>query len=305
MPIVSIGMPLYNGEPFLASALSSILAQSYTDFELIVSDNASTDGSMDVVQAFAARDSRIRIRRSEKNLGAAANYNVLVELARGKYFKWAAHDDILAPDYLARCVEALDRNPDAVLAYPATVMIDERGTPTDEDPYDVGGLDDREPHVRFRRYMERAWPRCGCNAVFGLIRTDLLKQSRLIGAYASSDKILLGELALLGRFIQLPDPLFLRREHTGSSVRANPDIAARNLWFDTSAPGSTGFPRWKWLGEYAKGIVHVPVALLEKSRSLWELRRHVAREQDRFAAELKRPVKTFLVHTGLRKGRNA
>ncbi len=305
MPLVSIGMPLYNGEPYLASALESILAQTFTDFELIVSDNASTDGSPAVVESFAARDSRISLRRNAKNLGAAVNYNVLVEAARGKYFKWAAHDDLLAADYLERCVDALERRADAVLSYPVTVMIDEKGNPTGDDPYDVGALEETEPHVRFRRYMELAWPKCGCNAVFGLIRTDRLKQSRLIGAYASSDKILLGELALLGKFHQFPDPLFLRREHTGSSVRANREIPARNLWFDTSAPAKEGFIRWRWVGEYLRGIAHVPIDPLEKVRSAWELRAHISRDRERLVMELKRPVKKVLADAGLRKGPHA
>lgn len=305
MPVLTLGMPLYNGESYLEGALSSILTQTYTDFELIVSDNASTDRSMELVREFAARDNRIRIRQHEKNLGAAINYNVLVKLARGKYFKWAAHDDLLAPEYLERCVENLDRHADAVLCYPTTLMIDEQGKPTGEDPYDVGGLYEEEPHARFRRYMDLAWPRCGCNAVFGVIRTDALKNTRLIGGYASSDKILLGELALLGKFNQLPEPLFLRREHIRSSVRANPDIATRNLWFDTSASAKGRFIRWKWVGEYLRGITHLPISPGEKMRSYWELRSHLTREEDRLKAELKKPVKNLLAQMGIRKGRRS
>jgi glycosyltransferase involved in cell wall biosynthesis len=296
-------MPLYNGESFLEGALSSILTQTFIDFELIVSDNASTDRSVEIVRTFAARDSRIRIRQNEKNLGAAANYNVLVELARGKYFKWAAHDDLLAPEYAERCVMDLDRHPDAVLCYPTTVMIDERGEPTGEDPYDMGGLNEEDAHLRFRRYMDRAWPRCGCNAVFGLIRTEVLKKTRMIGGYASSDKILLGELSLLGKFHHLPDPLFLRREHTRSSVRANPDIGARNQWFDSSASNTAGFIRWKWIGEYIKGLNHVPLGGAERIRCLWELRHHIGREEARLKAELKRPLKAVLTRYGMWKGR--
>jgi glycosyltransferase involved in cell wall biosynthesis len=303
MPIVSIGMPLYNGESFLEGALSSILAQTFADFELIISDNASTDGSMSIARSWAARDARIRIRVNQRNLGAAVNYNALVELATGRYFKWAAHDDVLAPQYLERCVADLDRHPDAVLCYPTTVMIDEGGRATGEDPFDVGALREESAHARFRRYMDRAWPRCGCNAVFGLIRTDALRKTRMIGGYASSDKILLAELALLGTFNQLPDPLFLRREHVRSSVRANPDIGARNLWFDTSAPKQTGFIRWRWIGEYIRGIRHVPLPLADKFRCLWELRRHLAREENRLMWELKQPVKAALTRIGLRKGR--
>jgi glycosyltransferase involved in cell wall biosynthesis len=305
MPRVTIGMPLYNGGPWLDGALSSILAQTFSDFELIISDNASTDDGPATVRAWAERDRRISLRTNVRNLGAAANYNVLVDLARGEYFKWAAHDDILMPGYLARCVEQLDRRPDAVLSYPTTVMIDERGEPTGEDPYDVGALEDPSAHERLRVYMERAWPRSGCNAVFGLIRTDALRATRMIGGYASSDKILLAELALLGKFDQTSDPFFLRREHLKSSVRANPDIKARNLWFDSSGGGQSRFIRWKWIGEYIRGISHVPLAAPERMRCLWELRRHIRREERHLTAELKMPVKVLLSRLGLRKGARA
>lgn len=305
MPVLTIGMPLYNGETFLEKALSSILAQTFTDFELLVSDNASTDRSVDIVRAFAARDSRVLLRQNAANLGAAVNYNVLVERARGRYFKWAAHDDLLAPTYLERCVAELERSSDAILCYPTTLMIDEADHPTGEDPFDVGAITDETPHERFRRYLDLAWPKCGCNAVFGVIRTDGLKKTRMIGGYAASDKILLGELALLGKFRQLPEGLFLRREHPHSSVRANPDIASRNLWFNTSSARGTRFIRWKWVGEYLKGITHVPISPGEKMRAYWDVRHHIAKDQGRLKAELKRPVKDALVQVGLRKGPRA
>jgi glycosyltransferase involved in cell wall biosynthesis len=301
MPVLSIGMPLYNGETFLEKALSSILAQTFGDFELIVSDNSSTDRSVEIVRAVAARDNRIRLRENATNLGAAVNYNVLVELARGKYFKWAAHDDLLAPTCLERCVAELERRSDAILCYPTTLMIDEADRPTGEDPFDVGAINEETPHDRFHRYMDRAWPKCGCNAVFGVIRMDGLKKTRLIGGYAASDKILLGELALLGKFDQLPDALFLRREHPRSSVRANPDVAARNRWFNTASAKGSRFIRWKWVGEYLKGITHVPIPVGEKLQSYWKLRHHLAKDERRLKAELKLPVKKALAQAGLRK----
>lgn len=295
-------MPVYNGERFIEEALRSILAQTYRDFELIISDNASTDGTLEVAERVVAGDHRIIIRRNASNVGAAPNYNVLVELAKGKYFKWAAHDDNLHPAYLERCLQGLQEHPEAVLCYPTTVMIDEQGALTGEDPYDPRDVTGSHPHDRFRRYMRDAWPRCGCNAVFGLIRMEALMSTRLIGSYASSDKILLGELSMLGSFHQLSDSLFYRREHRGSSVRANPEMNARNLWFDSSAKSSSGFIYWMWLGEYLKGIFHTSIGLLEKIRCAWVLRDFPVRFWSRFSAELKRPVKHVLFRTGILRG---
>ena len=104
-PKVSIGIAVFNGENFLESALRSILAQTFEDFELIISDNASTDRTADICEQYASQDGRVLYLRQPANLGAQPNYNLLVGQARGRYFKWAAHDDMLAPTFLERCVE--------------------------------------------------------------------------------------------------------------------------------------------------------------------------------------------------------
>ncbi|HKJ45099.1 MAG TPA: glycosyltransferase family 2 protein, partial [Balneolales bacterium] len=111
-PRVSIGMPVYNGENYIERAISSILAQTYKDFELIISDNASTDKTQEICKMFVGRDNRVRYHRNSKNIGAARNYNIVFRLSRGKYFKWAAHDDELAPAFLEDAVNVLEKNKD-------------------------------------------------------------------------------------------------------------------------------------------------------------------------------------------------
>src|SRR5215510_10355296 len=119
--LLSVGLAVYNGEEFLDEAIRSILAQTLTNFELIISDNASTDRTSEICQKYVRIDPRIRYHRNEANIGGANNENQTFRMARGKYFRWAAHDDVLAPTLLARCVEVLEERPDAVLCYPATV----------------------------------------------------------------------------------------------------------------------------------------------------------------------------------------
>jgi glycosyltransferase involved in cell wall biosynthesis len=126
-PKVSVGMPVFNGDRFIAETIDSILAQTFGDFELIISDNASTDGTEKICRQYADDDGRIRYVRNRENLGAAYNYNQTFHLSSGDYFKWACHDDLLRPEFLERCVEVLDRDPSAVLVYTDWAPIDETG----------------------------------------------------------------------------------------------------------------------------------------------------------------------------------
>lgn len=106
-PLVSIGMPVYNGERYIRQALDSLLAQDYANFELIISDNVSTDGTQGICLEYAARDERIRYYRNETNLGALRNFNRVFELSSGKYFMWAAHDDVWNPAYVQEVLALL------------------------------------------------------------------------------------------------------------------------------------------------------------------------------------------------------
>ncbi|HMB96546.1 MAG TPA: glycosyltransferase family A protein, partial [Tepidisphaeraceae bacterium] len=126
-PKVSIGMPVRNGQRFIRQAIDSLLAQTFTNFELIICDNASTDSTEAICREYASRDSRVRYFRNSRNLGPAGNHNKCVDLSQGDYFRWHAHDDMCAPDYLEKCVECLDHNPDVVIAYPRTLIVDEEG----------------------------------------------------------------------------------------------------------------------------------------------------------------------------------
>ncbi|HET7128655.1 MAG TPA: glycosyltransferase family 2 protein, partial [Gaiellaceae bacterium] len=229
---MSIALPVFNGENYLADALESLLSQSYADFELIICDNGSDDRTREISELYMRRDDRVRYLAGETNRGAAWNYNRGLEAASGRYFKWASHDDLCAPTYLERCVEVLDRAPESVvLAYPKTVLIDEAGRFLRgyEDGLD---LRDEQPHRRLRSLIRNL---VMSNAVFGLIRKDALEKTRRHGSYISADYILLAELALLGQFWEIPEPLFLRRDHSLMSRRANRTRAELSEWFETGA----------------------------------------------------------------------
>lgn len=231
-PRVTIGMPVFNAETYLRETLDSYLAQTFTDFELIISDNASTDATETICRDYCNRDPRIRYFRNDKNLGGAANFNRVVHLARSQYFKWATYDDLVAPDLLRRCVETLDVTPEAILCYARTTLIDARGSLLGE--YD-DGMDLREPtpHARLRHFI---WNWSLCNVHMGLVRLDALRRTRMFQPYIASDLTCVGELALLGQFREIPETLFFRRIHPRNSNRAPLSLVAQ--WFhpDARAP---------------------------------------------------------------------
>lgn len=129
-PTVSIGLPVYNGENFLSAAIDSLLAQEFPDFELIISDNASSDRTRDICLDYTNRDSRIRYSRNEHNLGPHLNFLRTLELANGEFFMWAAHDDMWARDYVGRLLDGFQRAPNVLLVAGRMICVAENGAPT-------------------------------------------------------------------------------------------------------------------------------------------------------------------------------
>lgn len=244
MPLVSLGVPVWNGAKYLHDALHSIQAQTFRDFEVLISDNDSTDATREIAERFCREDPRFRLVRQPRNIGASANFNHVFAHTTGALFKWQAYDDVLAPDFLERCVGALTTGPgrEAVLAYTGTQLIDERAAPL--RVYDSatrkGGA---SASARLSELIGPGDPRQSllhmCFPVFGLIRRSALERTNLIANMPRSDQLLLVELALLGSFAEIEAPLFLRREHDDGSVIAaeraatGPELERRlAAWFD-------------------------------------------------------------------------
>lgn len=238
-PRLSIGMPVYNGERFLAQALTCLLEQTYRDFEILVLDNASTDRTPEIVAAFMARDPRIRYQRNETNIGASPNFAKVASLTKAPFFKWAAHDDLHAPTYLAACMRILEEHPDVVLSHSDQIYIGEcgrdfeRGRPgTFIDPMTGGELpvdkvDLAERGGPLARFTDVVFNSRIGSHMFGIVRRSALDRTRSIQNIPSSDRPFLAELALLGPFMQSREPLFRKRFHpsmtwalTGDAVRA-------------------------------------------------------------------------------------
>jgi glycosyltransferase involved in cell wall biosynthesis len=273
---VTVGIPVYNGEEFVEQAIRSVLAQTYQDFELIIRDNASTDGTEEICRSLARRDGRIRYVRNPANLGAAPNFNAIVSDAGGEYFKWLAHDDLIEPTFLERCVELLDRDPAAVAACPRVRIIDRDGNKL-EDYVSPFRNDHRDPAARLRERLR--WGQ-KCFEVYGLIRLQELRRTKLMAGYAHGDNVLLAHLVLLGRLADIPEHLFHLRMHECQAMhvfgitRRGTQIDSEGYarWFDSNN-GTTAVTRSfnKMLAEYLWMIAATPLPAMERLRCYREV----------------------------------
>ncbi len=270
MPCVSIGLPVFNGENYLEEALQAILRQTFTDFELIICDNASTDRTQAICETYAHRDSRIRYYRNPVNIGAAPNFNRTVTLAKGIYFKWAAHDDLLMPNFLEQCVAVLDADPTVVLCHAKVKEIDAQGNLIKYHEIELPHVTSLLAHKRFADLVLVEHP---CHDVFGLIRLAVLRQTALIASYIGSDRVLLAELGLHGRFHKVPDYLFISRSHRSQSVLALP-LHRRRHWFDTTLKDGRSLPHWRYWYEYAHCVQRVTLPKAEKNACYYQLIRY-------------------------------
>lgn len=279
IPRVSIGVPVYNGARFLRATLDSILAQTFTDFELIICDNCSTDQTETICREYAARDRRVRYFRNERNLGPAPNYNRCFEHARGELFRWNAADDVVAPDFVRKCVEMLDSDPTIVSAYTRTVLIDEDGKQVRKYDYDLE-LDHPWAVVRFARMVFVNHRRHNAHEFWGVTRAAALRQTPMKGSFPSADRILMSWWTLLGRMGRVEEYLFFNREHQQRSQRAiaNKDFRPGSRlsryigggptppyeWWDARLKGKIVFPEWRWAWEYLRAVRRTRLPLAQK-----------------------------------------
>lgn len=249
VPRLSIGLPVYNGEKYVTESLEALLGQSFSDFELIISDNASTDSTGDVCRRYQKQDSRVRYFRQPRNRGIAPNVNFVIGQARGELYKEASHDDLYAPDLLERCVEALDEFPDVVLAHSWTAKIDGLGNVTGAYEYPLTTANPRAPE-RFRSLLFDS----GGDDDYGVIRTDVLRRTAMKGSYHHSDRTIVAEIVLHGPFYQVPDWLYFRREHAGQAGQIS-DVRARCTNMDPRRANRWRHPVVRLYGEYVWAYV--------------------------------------------------
>lgn len=229
VPLISVGMPVYNGEKYLAPAIESVLAQTMGDFELLIADNASADGTEAICRDYVARDGRILYLRNPVNVGAAGNYNLLFRRARAPYFRWFNADDLSSPRLHERCLEALEAHPDASTAYGKTDIIDGEGQLIEhyEDRLD---LRQASAYERLARFFDVAGQ---TNVIYGLMRRSALERTQLMGSgtFPAADTNLMGELVMQGQVIEVPETLFYRRMHAQASSWDRKDMAVQQQFW--------------------------------------------------------------------------
>jgi glycosyltransferase involved in cell wall biosynthesis len=260
IPAVTVGVPAYNAETHLAETLRSILAQTFTDFELVIADNASTDGTEAICRDFARLDPRIRYIRREHNIGAPRNYNSLVSEARGRFLKWSSSNDIIQPEFLAACVPVLEARQDVVLTYARTRYFDSASGSV-RDHVDNLDLQSDDPVERYRQCDQRL---IANNIMNGVIRVRALRCSTLHGDYPSSDIALMMELALYGKFVEIPQPLFYRRTEAGARYGEGTASMHRQYYPDDAYGSSRR--HWQRMRQLIRGATRAPVSPSQRLR---------------------------------------
>lgn len=264
---VSVGMPVYNGGRWLPQAIESLLTQTYRNFELIISDNASTDDTEVICRGYEARDTRIKYYRNARNFGASDNYNAVVSRASGEYFKWASCNDVCKPSLIAHCVEVLDRQRDVVLCYPKTVLFNDVGLM--ECYEDNMHLMQDEPLARFERLLASMLLN---NAMNGLIRTKVLRQTSLIKIYLASDVNMMAELALRGKFFELPEYLYYRRmdENAATSMKGSEQLLEH---YYPKRDHRMLLQHWKRIAGHFGAVHRAPLSMSQKCKCYHHLLR--------------------------------
>ena len=263
-PRVSIGLPVFNSEKSVARALDSLLCQSFTDFEVIISDNASSDNTRKICESYAQRDKRVRYYRNATNIGVNPNHDRVFALAEGEFFAWFADDVEYLPGMLSRCVEVMMKAPrSVVLGYPRCEMIWNGQVRASEGP----SIESRDPRP-YRRLQTVVCNVVMVNQLFGLTKREVLARTQLNGRYASSDYVLLAELAMLGEIWEIPETLIRRRidsDRGTAAVYQDPEA-----WQAWSGSGRGGFkdvwlPQRERLAlEYVRAAWRIPIRLADK-----------------------------------------
>jgi glycosyltransferase involved in cell wall biosynthesis len=197
-PTVSIGVPIFNGDESLCAALDSLLSQTFNDFEIIISDNASFDQTEKICRAYLEKDSRIKYYRQNKNLGAEANFLFVLEKSIGKYFMWAAADDVRSNNFIELNLEFLEKNSNYVSSISPVKFY---GNDFDQKKMGDRSLDDSRFDMRFRRFFG-PWHANG--AFYSLMRTEIVKNCEWVGKkFLGADWIIVLYLAKHGKLNRL------------------------------------------------------------------------------------------------------
>lgn len=284
LPLVSVGMPVYNGERYVEAAIHSNLEQTYPHFELLISDNASTDATEEICRSFADADERVKYSRNPVNIGAAANYNKLVAASHGKYFRWSNADDLISPHLLERTLPVLESSPDVVIAYGRTCLINAQDETVRayDDNLNLQSESASQRYLDFRRQLGLT------NIIYGLMRRSAMQRTDLFGngKLPAADVNFMAAMVLLGKFVEIPEVLFYRRMHELSfSASAGRDPTEREqFWRARRRP--TPLPTLRAQLADVKAIVRSPLLIGEKMELLKYSAKRLVWQRERIAEDM-------------------
>jgi glycosyltransferase involved in cell wall biosynthesis len=291
-PLVSVGMPVYNGEEWIAAAIESILNQTYRDFELVISDNNSSDATEEICRRYADSDSRIKYFRQPVNIGASPNYNFVFRAASAPYFKWASSNDICHETFLELCVAELESRPDLAVCHPRTRLFVDH--PDDgEDYFDDMTLLDDSPCQRFKKFGLNLRLN---NVMNGVIKRGILEKTSLIKSYYCADKVLMAEVSLHGKFAEVPTALFFRRMDEKTSTRLMSENEVREH-IDPQKKSLMLFQNWHLQVGYVIAALRAPLKVRERACVLSVVLREVWWNRGELAADVREAFQTWTSRT--------
>lgn len=252
-PTVTVGLPVRNGAATVGRALADLLRQDGVDLEVIVSDNASSDGTAEVIAEVAGDDERVRLLRQPSNIGMVGNFQGVLERAAGRYFVFAAADDGWEPTFLARLVDRLDRDPSVVVALSAVARFRPDGSEVDVV---------RNPQVErlgwFRLALNIALARSKENLYcYGLFRREFLERAFIVPDVVAGDRLLVMQFALAGRLAYVDDVLCHRVHSTVAHADRYGDESYGRLWRDR-------LRNWRYLATLPGYLWRSPVVPLRR-----------------------------------------
>lgn len=260
---VAVGLPVYNGQEYLAAAIESHLSQTFGDFDLVISDNGSTDATPEICADYARKDQRIKFLRSPENRGILWNHRRVMDESESatQYFRWAGADDILEPGLLQAMVNVLNTRTEVVAVMPDTKNIDDRGEVIGTM---ARSLDFQSPDV-FQRAHDILVANYQHVIAYGLFRVSTLRLMRTRPNYFGWDPVFAWELALRGQIVQAAGPALLRRFHVGSISRVKTSKELRK-WVEPHSKAGMSFPHWNWTYERARVLIACPMSTRDRLR---------------------------------------
>jgi glycosyltransferase involved in cell wall biosynthesis len=279
--LVTVCVPVYNGERFLAQCLDSLLAQAYANFVLLISDNASTDRTREICQQYVKADSRVRYDRTPVNVGMYGNYNRVLGLVDTPYLKLANADDFWAPEMLADAMEQMERDPSLVLCHPRAVLVDEHGSEIRRYERPLHLMED-DPAVRFRRVLTELGL---VNQLMGVIRTDAVRSMLPFMSDPPADAVFLAELSLHGRIMELPKFHYFRRFHEECSSWDRQSESHQVRLVSGTGTRRIHLATWKYHWGLARRVLHSPLGLRAKMGLLSFIGRRAAWDRSALMSE--------------------